>query len=464
MSFFKKYLLEKKHRFLIILCCIIAAAIFSAVILLEEPKSSLTTTTANTAVVDKYIEKWSEIEKGWQWADKHQMFQEVSAAEKSNDYIFRVHRILADTTQTTIIYTVEGENISDIYSRPDKIEVFFNGKDFNSSDSMRFDIFDGVLVGSIEFSDSIPQEKGTMEIIIKKIGNASGRWNVSFPVSRIALSELTKVISINESIEVPYGILTLENLVFSPAQTEVQLRYAGEQHAPRIEDYKLSTLKTPDEIIESRCGHGHGTRIDGNWEQTYNMEYQRLDKIPERIILKLAGWVYEKGTTEIVLEKGSIGTAPDGRKVYIENIRENGRKGQVKISYQIDKKNSRPFDTADWKVLDNKGELHAVDTINIPNEINFKAAEKNESEDIKYSVELEWKLPFNRKAVVLTNAGYWKFEDNINTFTIQIPEKKAKPAQGKVNIYDGDNLLLTTTLEDLRKNKEKIKEKYNIDF
>ena len=58
-------------------------------------------------MVGKYVSKWSNIEKGWKWAEVHNMFQEILAAKEDNGYVFRVHRVLADSTQTTIIYTVE---------------------------------------------------------------------------------------------------------------------------------------------------------------------------------------------------------------------------------------------------------------------------------------------------------------------------------------------------------------------
>jgi len=114
----------------------------------------------NLPVVGRYIANWSGLEKGWQWAEEHEMFQEILAVKTDQGYTFRVHRILADPTQTTIIYTVEGNNPASITPELGGHDILFNGHSFASGMGARGDIMDGVFVGSIELSDGLPEESG----------------------------------------------------------------------------------------------------------------------------------------------------------------------------------------------------------------------------------------------------------------------------------------------------------------
>jgi len=225
----------------------------------------------NLPVVGRYIANWSGIEKGWQWAEEHEMFQEILASKTDQGYTFRVHRILADPTQTTIIYTVEGKNPAGITQRLGGHDILFNGRFFASGMGARGDIMDGVFLGSIELSDGLPEESGTLKLPVRQIGNMQGNWDVSFPVTRAALTELTRSVPVNQSTAIPNGTLFIEELVLVPTQTVVKLRYQGEEHAPDLTTLGVK-LGTPNDLVKPRGGGGHGTRVGDTWEQTYDLD------------------------------------------------------------------------------------------------------------------------------------------------------------------------------------------------
>ncbi len=416
---------EKRNQRLKILGSLAAAVVIFITIITTSPGTH-SWAVENLPVVGQYIANWSGIEKGWQWAAEHEMFQEVLVAKTDQGYTFRVHRILADPTQTTIIYTVEGRNPASITTRGfSGHDILFNGRSLASGMGARGDIMDGVFVGSLELSDGLPGENGTIKLLVRQIGNVKGNWDVSFPVTRADLAELTRSVSVNQSTAIPNGTLFIEELVLVPTQTVVKLRYKGEEHAPDLTS-RVVKLITPSGLVEPRGGDAHGTRVGDAWEQTYDLEFQRLDPVPQEVTLELAGRVYQKCETRIPLSGKQSSFAPDGREVQIIDLLQNRRTGEATISYVTDEKNPWPFSIPEWQVLDEQGKMHRTNLPEIKSSVSMtvgkQPATTGDAAKKEYALKLSWELPPGSKAVALVNAGYWEYRGNLGSFTIQIPE------------------------------------------
>ncbi|KJS11899.1 MAG: hypothetical protein VR67_12095 [Peptococcaceae bacterium BRH_c8a] len=414
---------EKKNQRLKIVGSLAAVAVILIMFVTTWP-GMRSWAVENLPVVGRYIANWSSLEKGWQWAEEHEMFQEILAAKTDQGYTFRVHRILADPTQTTIIYTVEGNNPASITRELGGHDILFNGSSFASGMGARGDIIDGVFVGSIELSDGLPEKSGTLKLPVRQIGNVKGNWDVSFPVNRVALTELTRIVPDNQNMALPNGILSIEELVLVPTQTVVKLRYKGEEHAPDLT--REVKLITPGGLVKPRDGGAHGTRVSDSWEQTYDLEFQRLDPVPSEVTLELAGLVYQKGETRIPLSGKQSSFAPDGREVQIMDLQQNGRIGGATISYVTDEKNPWPFSIPEWQVLDEQGKMHRTRP-EIESSVSMAVGSKqpeatDDSTDKEYELKLSWELPRGSKAVALINTGYWEYRDKMGSFTIQIPK------------------------------------------
>lgn len=411
---------KRNQRFKILGSLAAAAVIFITFITISPGMRSWA--VENLSVVGRYITNWSGIEKGWQWAEEHEMFQEILAAKTDQGYTFRVHRILADPTQTTIIYTVEGNNPTSITRGFRGHDILFNGRTWASGMGARGDIMDGVFVGSIELSDGLPEESGTLKLQVRQIGNVKGNWDVSFPVTRAALTELTRSVPVDQSTTIPNGTLFIEELILVPTQTVVKLRYKGEEHAPDLTIREVR-LRTPGSLVEPRGADAHGTRVGDVWEQTYDLEFQRLDPVPQQVILELAGRVYQKGETRLPLSGEQSAVAPDGREVRIMNLQQHGRIEEATISYLIDEKTPRPFSISDWQVLDAQGKIHRTRPkmeSSVSMAIGKQPETTGDATEKEYVLKLSWELPRGSKAVALVNAGYWEYRDNLGSFTIQI--------------------------------------------
>lgn len=212
-------------------------------------------------MVGEYIARWSEVQKGWGWAEEHNMFQEVLAQDSGNGYTLRVHRVLADPTQTTIFYTIEAErsaegrrNPADVHLRD--FEIRFAGQRFAWGMGGSGETIDGVFVGSLEF-DPIPSETGELELTVRRIGDTEGRWNVAFTVDRAPLTEQTRSIAVDRAFDVPGGTLTVENLLLAPTQTVLTVRYEGRAEGP---DLSETSLLGVDGAIPPRGGNSPGHR------------------------------------------------------------------------------------------------------------------------------------------------------------------------------------------------------------
>lgn len=367
-------------------------------------------------MVGKYMAKWSETEKGWKWAEKNQMFQEVLALSKDKGYTFRVHRVLADPTQTTIIYSVEGSNPTDIHL--DLRRTSFEGKWFSSRFGGRGDLIDGVFVGSMEF-DPLPQESGTLKLVVRRIGKTEGNWDVSFKVDRKLIGDMTRTVKINKKIEVPGGNITLQELIISPTQNVVKLFYKGSGPGPDLDNADNSIrLIGPEGPVEPRGGNSHGSQtLGGNWEQEYQFDFQRLDPVPAYVTFEFSGRIYRQGETRIPLEKGKSVLTPAGQEITVDRVNSQGSHGEIMLSSSTGKA-QWSVDLPEWKVQDNEGELHRATPLNA----SSTAVSAKEVTGVT-TQELEWELPSDRTAVSLINPGYWEYQDNLGKVQINIPQK-----------------------------------------
>jgi len=240
------------------------------------------------------------------------------------------------------------------------------------------------------------------------------------------LTGLTRNIPVNQSAAIPNGTLFIEELVLVPTQTVVKLRYKGEEHAPDLTAPGVK-LKTPDGLAEPRGGGSHGTtRVGDTWEQTYDLEFQRLDPVPQEVTLELAGLVYQRGETQVPLSDNQAALAPDGRKVQIKALQQKGRTGEATLYYVTDGKNPWPFSSAEWQVLDDHGKLYRTNLPEIKSSVSFAVGKQpaitGDATQKEYALKLSWELPPGIKAAALVNAGYWEYRDNLGSFTIQTPE------------------------------------------
>lgn len=242
-----------------------AAAVAAAAIVVPVAVPSARAWVVETfPALASFLGEQMEVEQGWAWAEEHGQFQEILASAEDQGYTFRVHRVLADPTQTTIIYSIEGPDAEAMGAQaPDFLahgDIRFNGESFPShrisegvllsSSSGTHRVIDGVLVGSLEI-DALPEESGTLEIDLRQIGDVKGDWPVSFAVTRAPLTALTRTIQVDQVLHVDGGDLRVTQLEVAPTQTAVHLRYEGTAPAPDLTSGALRLI-TPAGPIEAR--------------------------------------------------------------------------------------------------------------------------------------------------------------------------------------------------------------------
>ncbi|MGI6142754.1 MAG: DUF4179 domain-containing protein [bacterium] len=393
---------------------LVAAVIIMAVPIIIFPSVRIWA-AEHLPVVGKYIAAWSEIEKGWEWAEEHNMFQEVLASATDRGYTLRVHRVLADDTQTTVIYTVEGDDPGRVYLRPGAI--LFNGEPFVHGMGGRSDIIDGVQVESIEF-DPLPAPEGELQLLVEEIGEVRGRWHVSFPVTRAPLSELTRTVTIARALDVPGGILTVEDMLIAPTQTVLRLNYRGEGPAPDLIGSGGVSLFLAEEQLESRGGSSSGTLLgDGSWEEDYSLEFQRSDFLTPgaRVTIWLAGRIYREGETRLPLTEG-VGYTPGGQEVKLTDLESKGGEGRATLCYTTEMGNPWLLEAHRWEVIDDAGDSHPVGPGSMTSRVVSGAKPavpggESAGEIQEALLELAWELPPGRQAVTLVNRGFWTAEE-----------------------------------------------------
>ncbi|UNC92115.1 DUF4179 domain-containing protein [Candidatus Contubernalis alkaliaceticus] len=397
-----------------------AAVLLFAVLVMNVPEVR-TWAAENIPIINRYIGEWTEIEKGWEWAEEHDMFQEVLVSTTARGYTVNIHKVLADPIQTTVFYSLEGSSPKPVYFD----EILFNGSKFVTGMGARGDVIDGVYVGSMEF-DPLPEYNGILTFIIESIGDIKGNWQVSFSVTREPLSQLTRSVLINKEFEVPAGLITVEELRLAPTQTELVIKYHGDFHGPDLSS-RFVTLSLDGNEVGSRGGGGQGTlQEDGTWKEQYQVHFQPLEGLSQDsvVTIGLSGLLFHEGETILPFKGDRSSQSPDGRRVKIVEFDTNNEKGKAVISVEVDEKNPDPFLISYWQVIDDEGSIHMTEFPEVTGQSEstarfvFPGEEPKEIQERSWKI--QWKLPADRTAVALINMGYWAYDD-IGTVTVEIP-------------------------------------------
>lgn len=356
----------------------------------------------NIPLIGKYIARQAVYHQGWKWAEEERMFQDVIASCADKGYTVKIHRVLADSTSTTLFYTIESDNpalITD-HCHLSSYLVYFNDQDFNVGGGGCSEIIDGAIAGSLSLDQGIPEESGTMRLLIDTIGDTKGRWELSFPVNRKALGDLSRDIAINRKYTLPEGEFSVDRLVLAPTQTIIEMSSKGILIRPECD------------II----GAGEPLRKLGASSTGYNytMQFDRLDPVPAEVKVKLQPFIFKEIESHIPLEVGTTRTIADGYSVRIEELEQDGKQGRLVISYRLPEEINKgigmdPFEC--WCIIDDKGKRH-----------RGSSHSTRSYSDAQVWETLHWEMPADRTAAALYLAGYWE-PYQIPVLEVKIPPR-----------------------------------------
>lgn len=278
--------------------------------------------------VTQYIGSREPVKQGWAVAQSDGLFQEVLAVAQDKGYTFRVHRILAGPTNTTIIYSVEGTDPQEPHFwGGGRIEgEAHDGLGFNGEGFMRFasghgEIIDGVYVGSLELNE-LPAEEGTLTIAPHMIGQVQGNWKVSVPVTKAPLTALSRAVSPDVTLDMGGYSVQVTKIDLVPTETVVHLTYNGALPGPNLAMEQL-VLVTPDGELEPTGLSGHGSfDADGNGTYTYRAEFGPLPAGTAQLTLRVDGIdvVHQGQTLRVPLNVGAQAEAPDLPPVEVVSV------------------------------------------------------------------------------------------------------------------------------------------------
>jgi|GEM_PF-5419913 len=341
----------------------VGAAAAAALLLLPlvwEPARAWATDTL--PAIAAFLGLRAEGDPGWAWALEHEGFQEVLAQAENRGYTFRVHRVLADTTQTTIVYTIAGPNPAEPdFTAGETGGIWFNGTwgpTWYDSDGS---VVDGVYVG-YERIDPLPEESGTLRIDLRAIGDVRGRWLVEFPVTRQALTALSRTIPVGQPIGPAEVGLTLQEVVALPTRTEVRLGWSGlvlePNTAPDPEAVEVRTQSGQVVPFQgSIWGRGQGD-ADGNMTMEYRFPFDPLPADTTAITVHLGSVKAATPGERLVLPlaQGATGGAAGLPEATVQSV----GAGSATVAWAHDRQNPFPYEW--WVVLDDRGEAHRADS------------------------------------------------------------------------------------------------------
>jgi len=219
-------------------------------------------------------------------------------------------------------------------------------------------VLDGVWVGVVEI-DPLPEESGSLRINLNAIGDVRGRWVVEFPVTRQALTAVSRTIPVGQPIG-PEGLgLQVEEVVVLPTRTEVRVMWEGRvdpgSPGPDIGDLEVRTDSGVVVPFQGSWGEGRGDR-DGNRWFRWHVKFDPLPPDAKAITVSLKDVAAVTPGERLVLPlaEGATGELPGLPQATVRTV----VPGKATVEYLHEF--STPFPYAGWVVVDDRGDEHAV--------------------------------------------------------------------------------------------------------
>ena len=337
---------------------------------------------------------------GWAWALEHEGFQEVLAQAEGRGYTFRVHRVLADPTQTSIVFTIAGPNPAEPDFWAGETDGFwFNGELFGTSLSVDGEIVDGVYVGVVE-TDPLPAESGTLRINLNAIGDVQGHWVVEFPVTRQALTAVSRTVPVGQPIGPTEAGLQVEEVVILPTRTEVRVIWTGRtapwQPVPEFRDVELRVDSGQVVPFQGRMwGDGQGDPEGNGWFR-WRIGFDPLPADAKAITVHLnrVDVVSPHERLALPLVEGAAVELPGLPKVTVRTV----EPGRATVEWEQDFDDVLPYQN--WMLVDVFGNLHAVAS---------QGASGTPGERQTMTATITWEdLPSGNKAAGLEARWVWR--------------------------------------------------------
>ena len=243
-----------------------AAGLVLVLLTVPQVRAWATDAVSELPFVGQFIQQLVQQDRGWEWAVAEEALQAVVAVDSHDGYTLRVHRILSDPTQTSIVFSLSSD--TPFESQEELLErahprATAEGAAFSTRQQLQLRIIEGVCIGKLEL-EPLPQDAAQLEFSVSGLGEQEHEWRVNIPLSLeegIAASE-TLYIELNQELEVREGLtLQVQRAVLSPVQTVVEARYQGPDPAFDLFGGNLQPRLVADsQPLAARSPYGTGSK------------------------------------------------------------------------------------------------------------------------------------------------------------------------------------------------------------
>jgi hypothetical protein len=302
-------------------------------------------------VIGAFIRGMAQHDPMWAWAEQHDAFQAIMAEASDKGYTVRLHNVLADPTQTTLIFTVEGRQV--LPTAPELwtlgFQVIADGQPMGVRPTIiRPQLVDGILVVAVE-TGPIPSDRAQLTLALSQVLDAEGSWKLETPVSRKPLSDMTRTEPIDQSLKMGAITLRINRIVMSPTQTVLELTGPESGFDLTGPQPMLVANGSP---VPFRSGLAQAT----NGLMHYSWAFAALPKDVETLTLQIEEYRMQVPFHSVIpLEVGVTVKADGGWELRVESYqRDPSGKAEVTLSYPYGPADPwQPYD--DWYWVDQAG-------------------------------------------------------------------------------------------------------------
>lgn len=240
----------------------------------------VTSVASDLPWVGGYIQRMVGHDDGVVWAEGQGYVVPVGKTVTKDGYTFTVDSILADGVRTEVFWSLAGPGLEREVRIP-TLQYSFNHRRGTEGHSASHQFVDGKVIGKFSLPP-LPHPVTVLGLDLKGLAGVEGDWSISFTASRQALDPLTRVVEVNQSLKGEGYDLKVTKVTLGATATIVEME--GETAA----GFDLNEA----ELVGGARAHGASGHADtarnGRTKQFYRFEFDRLDPVPESLLLRFA--------------------------------------------------------------------------------------------------------------------------------------------------------------------------------
>jgi len=217
--------------------------------------------------------------------------QLVGKSVTDNGITLTINEALADDSKLILGYTIKSNSKIDLQGVGLMRFLKVNGSNVGEGGGSTGEYLDDktfVGIDTISYHSPSSSDQLKVDLNVNDMMGIKGQWNFSFTVSKTELAKKTSVFKTNNKVDLPEGIVTVDNVVFTPIDSTIYFsgNYKDKNAETRAMDavvYRWFVFDDQGTELTSGGGSFGGNNVPPGKDFQGTAQFQELKNIPKFI-------------------------------------------------------------------------------------------------------------------------------------------------------------------------------------